>query len=367
MKIMVIFGTRPEAIKMCPVIKELEKQNMIETVVCVTGQHKEMLQQVLDAFCIIPQYNLNIMKNQQTLSDLTVTILVKIQKILDEVSPDLVLVHGDTTTAYASALACFYKQIPVGHVEAGLRTYNIHSPYPEEYNRQAIDIMSSLLFAPTENARTNLVNEKKDVNKIFVTGNTVIDALYTTIYKGYQHEYLKWAKGSRLILLTAHRRENLGNVMEGMFRAVKRIVADNTDVKVIYPVHQNPKVARAAQKFLGGNERIKLIEPLDVIEFHNFMANSYMILTDSGGVQEEAAALGKPVLVMRDTTERPEGIEAGVLKLVGTEANSIYNASQILLHDEKVYQRMTGFRDLYGDGRAAQRIVKIILEIAGVK
>lgn len=362
MKVMVIFGTRPEAIKMCPVIKELEKQNAIETVICVTGQHKEMLRQVLDVFSIVPQYNLNIMKKQQTLSELTVAILVEIQKILDEVRPDLVLVHGDTTTAYASALACFYKQIPVGHVEAGLRTYDIHSPFPEEYNRQAIDVMSSLLFAPTENAKSNLINEKKDANKIFVTGNTVIDALYTTVCKDYQHEYLKWAEDSRLILLTAHRRENLGCVMEGMFRAVKRIVDDNTDVKVIYPVHRNPKVSKTAQKFLGGIERIKLIEPLDVIEFHNFMANSYMILTDSGGVQEEAAALGKPVLVMRDTTERPEGIEAGVLKLVGTETDSIYNASQILLHNEEVYRGMTGFRDLYGDGRAAEKIVKIILE-----
>ncbi len=362
MKIMVIFGTRPEAIKMCPVIKELEKQNMIETVVCVTGQHKEMLHQVLGVFGIVPQYNLNIMKKQQTLSDLTIMILVRIQKILDEERPDLVLVHGDTTTAYASALACFYKQIPVGHVEAGLRTYNIYSPYPEEYNRQAIDVMSGLLFAPTEDARKNLINEKKDEDKIFVTGNTVIDALYTTICNDYQHEYLKWAKGSRLILLTAHRRESLGSIMEGMFRAVKRIVDDNTDVKVIYPVHRNPKVARAAQKFLGGNERIKLIEPLDVIAFHNFMANSYMVLTDSGGVQEEAAALGKPVLVMRDTTERPEGVAAGVLKLVGTETDAIYNASQLLLHNEEVYRGMTGFKDLYGDGRAAEKIVKIILE-----
>lgn len=361
MKVMVIFGTRPEAIKMCPVVMELKKYDRIDTVVCVTGQHREMLQQVLEVFHIVPKYNLGIMKKQQTLSDITISVLSGIQDILDKEEPDLVLVHGDTTTAYAAALACFYRQIPVGHVEAGLRTYNIYSPYPEEYNRQSIDIIAKFLFAPTENAKTNLLNENKTEKEIYVTGNTVIDALRTTVMEDYWHEYLEWAKGSRLLLLTAHRRENLGNKMEGMFRAIRRVVDDNEDIKVIYPVHLNPRISETAVRVFSGNKKIRLVEPLDVVDFHNFMANSFLILTDSGGVQEEASAFGKPVLVMRDTTERPEGIKAGALKLVGTSEETIYRECQNLIHNKEEYKKMSNARNPYGDGRASERIVKIIL------
>lgn len=361
MKVMVIFGTRPEAIKMCPVVLELQKYDRIDTVVCVTGQHREMLQQVLEVFHIAPKYNLGIMKKQQTLSDITIAVLSGIQDILDKEEPDLVLVHGDTTTAYAAALACFYRQIPVGHVEAGLRTYNIYSPYPEEYNRQSIDIIAKFLFAPTENAKTNLLNENKMEKEIYVTGNTVIDALRTTVTEDYWHEYLEWAKGSRLLLLTAHRRENLGHTMEGMFRAVRRVVENNEDIKVIYPVHLNPEISEMAVRFFSENKKIRLVEPLDVVDFHNFMANSFLILTDSGGVQEEASAFGKPVLVMRDTTERPEGIKTGTLKLVGTSEEKIYRECQKLIHDKEEYNKMSNARNPYGDGRASERIVKIIL------
>ena len=359
-KVMVVFGTRPEAIKMCPVVAELARHDTVETVVCVTGQHKEMLHQVLEVFKVHPRYNLEVMRHGQTLSDLTILILDGIQKILEAEHPDLVLVHGDTTTAYASALAGFYRRIPVGHVEAGLRTYDIYAPFPEEYNRQAIDIMSTFLFAPTEDARNNLLGEHKAEKDIYVTGNTVIDALHKTISMDYKHECLEWAEGSRLILFTAHRRESMGNAMAGMFRAVKRIVEDNGDVRVIYPVHMNPDIRKAAVKYLGGIERIRLIEPLDVVDFHNFMKASYLILTDSGGIQEEAPSLGKPVLVMRDTTERPEGIEAGTLKLVGTDGDGIYKAFTELLDDRAVYEKMAHASNPYGDGQASARIADIL-------
>jgi len=360
-KVMVVFGTRPEAIKMCPVVAELVRHDTVETVVCVTGQHKEMLHQVLEVFKVHPKYNLEVMRHGQTLSDLTILILDGIQKILEAEHPDLVLVHGDTTTAYASALAGFYRRIPVGHVEAGLRTYDIYAPFPEEYNRQAIDIMSTFLFAPTEDARNNLLGEHKAEKDIYVTGNTVIDALHKTISMDYKHECLEWAEGSRLILFTAHRRESMGNAMAGMFRAVKRIVEDNGDVRVIYPVHMNPDIRKVAVKYLGGIERIRLIEPLDVVDFHNFMANSYLILTDSGGIQEEAAFFGKPVLVMRDVTERPEGLKTGVLKLVGTSEEKIYDECRKLLNNPAEYARMAEASNPYGDGKASERIVDIIL------
>lgn len=361
MKVMVVFGTRPEAIKMCPVVKELEKHNEMETVICVTGQHKEMLWQVLDVFRVTPQYNFGIMKEHQALSDITVGIMNEIQKVITVEEPDLVLVHGDTTTAFASALACFYRHIPVGHIEAGLRTYDLFSPFPEEYNRQSIDLIAKFLFAPTEEAKMNLLRENKNENDIYVTGNTVIDALKTTVNSCYHHKYFEWAKGSRLILLTAHRRENMGDAMQSMFRAVRKVVDENADIKVIFPVHPSPLVRESAELFLRGNERIKLIEPLDVVEFHNLMADSYLILTDSGGVQEEASAFGKPVLVMRDTTERPEGVKAGMLKLVGTRGESIYKECQKLLHNEDEYRKMVSGKNPYGDGKAAERIVDIIL------
>lgn len=360
MKVMLVFGTRPEAIKMCPVVRELRKHKDIQTIVCVSGQHKEMLQQVLNVFGVVPQYNLEIMKFQQTLFDITIRILDKMKVVLEQEKPDLVLVHGDTTTAYAAALASFYLHIPVGHVEAGLRTYNVASPFPEEYNRQSIDSISQLLFAPTEETRQNLIRESKDADKIVVTGNTVIDALRTTVNPNYQHDQLKWAEGSRLLLVTAHRRENLGKPMANMFRAIRRVVDRVGDIKVIYPVHLNPAVRETADKYLGGCDRIRLIEPLDVIDFHNFMAHSYLILTDSGGVQEEAPSLGKPVLVMRDTTERPEGVKAGTLRLVGTGEEEIYEASIALLNDQKQYLKMAHAINPYGDGHASERIVQAI-------
>lgn len=360
-KVMVIFGTRPEAIKMCPVIAELERSDSIETVVCVTGQHREMLQQVLEIFDVAPKYNLEIMKPGQTLAEITISVLESIQNVLDEELPDLVLVHGDTTTAFVSALASFYRRIPVGHVEAGLRTYNVYSPFPEEYNRQSIDLISTFLFVPTEDAKENLLKENKTEKKIYVTGNTVIDALHTTVKHSYRHEFLEWANGSRLLLVTAHRRENLGHAMSSMFRAIRRIVDDNDDVKVIFPVHLNPRVREKAAGLLVGNDRIRLIEPLSVVDFHNFMARSFLILTDSGGIQEEAAFLRKPVLVMRDTTERPEGIRTGTLKLVGTDEDAIYSECRKLLHDKAEYQKMENGENPYGDGKAAERIVRIIL------
>lgn len=322
-KILLVFGTRPEAIKMCPLVNELKTRKDMRTVVCVTGQHRQMLDQVLETFNVVPDHDLSIMKERQTLFDVTTNILNRIKVVLETEKPDVVLVHGDTSTTFVTALACFYLQIPVGHVEAGLRTYNVYSPYPEEFNRQAVSIISSYNFAPTEMSRLNLINEGRKPETIYVTGNTAIDALKTTVCQDYSHEQLEWAKGSRLIMITAHRRENLGEPMKNMFRAIRKVCEEHSDVKAIYPIHMNPIVRETANEILGGDDRIRIIEPLDVIDFHNFLANSYLILTDSGGIQEEAPSLGKPVLVMRDTTERPEGIEAGTLKLVGTQEDKI--------------------------------------------
>lgn len=358
--VMLVFGTRPEAIKMCPVVTELKKRENINVVVCVTGQHRQMLDSVLETFGVIPDYDLSIMRDRQTLFDITSGILLKIRDVLEEVKPDVVLVHGDTSTTFASALACFYMQIPIGHVEAGLRTYNIYSPYPEEFNRQAVSVISKYNFAPTETARANLLKEGKSDNTIFVTGNTAIDALKTTVRDGYSHPELEWAKGSRLIMLTAHRRENLGEPMRNMFRAIKRIIDETPDIKVIYPIHMNPVVRETAREIFGDEERIHITEPLDVLDFHNFLARSYLILTDSGGVQEEAPSLGKPVLVMRDTTERPEGIAAGTLKLVGTDEEVIYSSFRSLLENRDEYEKMSRASNPYGDGKAGKRIADIL-------
>lgn len=359
-KIMLVFGTRPEAIKMCPLVNELKSRENFITKVCVTGQHRQMLDQVLDIFGVVPDYDLTIMKDKQTLFDITTNILNKIKAVLEAEQPDVVLVHGDTSTTFVTALACFYLQIPVGHVEAGLRTYNINSPYPEEFNREAVSIISQFNFAPTELSKNNLLKEGKKPETLFVTGNTVIDALKTTVRNDYRHVELDWAADSRLILLTAHRRENLGEPMHSMFRAIRRIVDETPDVKVIYPIHMNPVVRKAADEELGDSERIRIIEPLDVIDFHNFMARSYLILTDSGGIQEEAPSLGKPVLVMRDTTERPEGIEAGTLKLVGTNEDTIYNEFKLLLNNTSEYEKMSKASNPYGDGFACKRIADIL-------
>lgn len=358
--VMLVFGTRPEAIKMCPLVNELKSRTGIETIVCVTGQHRQMLDQVLDAFHVVPDYDLSIMKDKQTLFDITTNILNEIGKVLDEVKPDVVLVHGDTSTTFVTALACFYKQIPVGHVEAGLRTYNIMSPYPEEFNRQAVGIVAKYNFSPTELSKQNLLNEGKDSSTIFVTGNTAIDALKTTVRSEYTHPELEWAKDSRLIMITAHRRENLGEPMHNMFRAIRRVLDENPDVKAIYPIHMNPVVRSAADEELGDCERIHIIEPLEVLDFHNFLANSFMILTDSGGIQEEAPSLGKPVLVMRDTTERPEGVQAGTLKLVGTDEQVIYENFKLLLENKEVYESMSKASNPYGDGFACKRIADIL-------
>ena len=362
-KIMVVFGTRPEAIKMCPLIKELKSRDNIKTVVCVTGQHREMLDQVLKDFKVVPDYDLSIMKEKQNLFDVTTKILIKMKEVLEKVKPDIVLVHGDTSTTFVTALTCFYSQIPVGHVEAGLRTYNIHSPYPEEFNRQAVGIVAAYHFAPTEMAKQNLLKEGKDPASIYVTGNTAIDALKITVKKDYYHEQLEWVKGSRFILITAHRRENIGEPMHNMFRAIKRIIEETPDVKVIYPIHMNPAVREVANEILGNTNRIRLIEPLDVLDFHNFMARAHLILTDSGGIQEEAPSLGKPVLVMRDTTERPEGIKAGTLKLVGTNEDTIYDNTKELLEDETVYKIMSKASNPYGDGTASVKIADILEEV----
>ncbi len=361
-KVMLVFGTRPEAIKMCPLVNELKSRNNIQTVVCVTGQHRQMLDQVLEAFNVVPDYDLSIMKAGQTLFDITTNILNRIGDVLDEVKPDVVLVHGDTSTTFVTALACFYKQIPVGHVEAGLRTYNIYSPYPEEFNRQAVGIVAKYNFSPTELSKQNLLNEGKDPSSIFVTGNTAIDALKTTVRDDYSHPELDWASDSRLIIITAHRRENLGEPMHNMFRAIRRIMDENPDVKAIYPIHMNPVVRAAADEELGGCDRIHIIEPLEVLDFHNFLAHSYLILTDSGGIQEEAPSLGKPVLVMRDTTERPEGISAGTLKLVGTDEEVIYNNFKELLENKDSYNAMAHASNPYGDGFACKRIADILEE-----
>lgn len=360
--VMLVFGTRPEAIKMCPLVNELKSRENIKTVVCVTGQHRQMLDMVLETFDVTPDYDLSIMKEKQTLFDITANILLNIKAVLEEVKPDVVLVHGDTSTTFVTALACFYMQIPVGHVEAGLRTYNIHSPYPEEFNRQAVSIISKYNFAPTELSNENLIKEGKDENSIYITGNTAIDALKTTVREDYEHPELKWAEGSRLIIITAHRRENLGEPMHQMFRAIRRILDENPDVKAIYPIHMNPAVRQAAQEELGGCDRIHIIEPLDVLDFHNFLARCYMILTDSGGVQEEAPSLGKPVLVMRDTTERPEGVEAGTLRLVGTDEETIYQNFKELLLNKETYDKMSKASNPYGDGFACKRIADILEE-----
>lgn len=357
---MLVFGTRPEAIKMCPLVNELKTRQQLKTIVCVTGQHRQMLDQVLNTFNVFPDYDLSIMKDKQTLFDVTTNILNKIKEVLEIERPDVVLVHGDTSTTFVTSLACFYLQIPVGHVEAGLRTHNIYSPFPEEFNRQAVSIISKYNFAPTETAKQNLLNESRNPDKIYVTGNTAIDALKTTVKDDYTHPMLDWASGSRLIMITAHRRENLGEPMKHMFNAIKRIVNEHKDIKAIYPIHLNPVVRETANSILAGNDRIKIIDPLEVVDFHNFLNASYLILTDSGGIQEEAPSLGKPVLVMRDTTERPEGIAAGTLKLVGTNEETIYEAFKQLLNDKDEYNRMSKASNPYGDGLASKRIADIL-------
>ncbi|MCB6371448.1 UDP-N-acetylglucosamine 2-epimerase (non-hydrolyzing) [Blautia glucerasea] len=361
-KVMLVFGTRPEAIKMCPLVNELKTRKQLETVVCVTGQHRQMLDQVLEAFQVEPDYDLSIMKERQTLFDVTTNILNNIKEVLEKEKPNVVLVHGDTSTTFVTALACFYLQIPVGHVEAGLRTYNIYSPYPEEFNRQAVSIISQFNFAPTELSKNNLLKEGKKEETIFVTGNTAIDALKTTVREDYTHPDLEWASDSRLIMITAHRRENLGEPMKHMFRAIRRVMDEHPDVKAIYPIHMNPVVREIADSILGDDERIRIIEPLEVLDFHNFLNRSYMILTDSGGIQEEAPSLGKPVLVMRDTTERPEGIAAGTLKLVGTEEETIYQNFKSLLENKDEYEKMSKASNPYGDGFACKRIADILEE-----
>lgn len=359
-KIMVVFGTRPEAIKMCPLIKEIKKEIEYQMIVCVTGQHKEMLDQVLQVFGIEPDYNLGIMKAQQTLCGITERVLRGMCDVLEQEKPDFVLVHGDTTTTFATALAAFYQHVPVGHVEAGLRTYNLKAPYPEEFNRQGVGIIADYHFAPTQAAKDNLVREGKDADRIFVTGNTVIDALSTTIRTDYAHEILDWAEGSRLILLTAHRRENLGQPLYDIFRGIKQVLDEVEDIKIVYPIHMNPIVRNTAREVFGDHERIRMIEPLDVLDFHNFMSRAYLILTDSGGIQEEAPALGKPVLVLRETTERPEGVEAGTLKLVGTKEQVIAREFKQLLCDAEEYEKMSRASNPYGDGTACRKIVSII-------
>ena len=361
-KVMTVFGTRPEAIKMAPLVKELKSRKEIECIVCVTAQHRQMLDQVLNVFEIKPDYDLDIMKQGQTLSDITSRVLYGLEGVMKEVKPDIVLVHGDTTTTFAGALAAFYNQIDIGHVEAGLRTWNKYSPYPEEMNRQMVGVMADMHFAPTENSKKSLLQENKLEEKIYVTGNTAIDALATTVRKDYSHPIFDWLGNDRLILVTAHRRENLGEPMRGMFKAIKRIIDEFKDVKAVYPVHLNPKVREIANEVLGDNDRIKLIDPLEVIDFHNFIAKSYLILTDSGGIQEEAPSLGKPVLVLRDTTERPEGITAGTLKLAGTDEETIYKLTKELLEDKAEYEKMSKASNPYGDGKASARIADAIIE-----
>ena len=360
-KIMLVFGTRPEAIKMCPLIKELKKRSKsFEVVVCVTGQHRQMLDQVLSYFNVIPDYDLNVMVDNQTLFDITTSVLLKIKKVLEIEKPDIVLVHGDTTTAFVSALACYYLQIPLAHIEAGLRTYNIYSPYPEEFNREAISIIANYNFAPTQLSKRNLLKEGRKENTIFVTGNTVIDAMKYTVNKSFSHPELEWCSNSKMIFITAHRRENLGKPMHNMFKAIRRVLNEHPDVKAVYPIHLNPTVRRIAEEELGDCKQIHIIEPLNVFECHNFEANCFMCLTDSGGIQEECPAFGKPVLVMRDTTERPEGVDAGTLLLVGTSEDAIYKAFTKLLDDENEYKRMAKSANPYGDGNACKRIADIL-------
>lgn len=360
-KVMLVFGTRPEAIKMCPLAKVLKSRpDDFDVVVTVTGQHREMLQQVLDVFGVVPDHNLDIMRPGQTLFDVTCDVLTRLKPLLETEKPDAVLVHGDTTTSFAAALACFYLQIPVGHVEAGLRTHDIYSPWPEEFNRQAVDIIAHWYFAPTEQSRQNLLDEGKPEGRVWVTGNTGIDALRTTVSEGYSDSELDWADGSRLILVTAHRRENVGEPMHRMFRAIRRVMEEHPDTKAIYPIHMNPKVRAAAHAELDGFDRLRIVEPLDVLDFHNYMARSYLVLTDSGGIQEEAPSLGKPVLVMRDTTERPEGVAAGTLKLVGTDEEVIYREFSRLLSDPEEYATMSHASNPYGDGHASERIADVL-------
>ena len=360
-RVLVVFGTRPEAIKMCPLVLELKNTPTVECVVCVTGQHRQMLDQVLDVFGVVPDYDLNIMKQEQTLFDITSDVLLSMGEVIDAVAPDAVLVHGDTTTSFAAALSAFYKGVPVGHVEAGLRTYNMQSPYPEEFNRQAVDIISKWWFAPTEASKANLLAEGKPEEGIYVTGNTGIDALKTTVRNDWNHPIAEWIGGSRLMLITAHRRENLGDPMRAMFRAIRKVVDAHDDVKALYPVHLNPAVREAAHEVLDGCDRIRLVEPMEVLDFHNMLARCHLVLTDSGGIQEEAPSLGKPVLVMRDTTERPEGVKAGTLKLVGTSERTISAEANRLLEDESEYTRMSQASNPYGDGHASERIVRILL------
>ncbi len=360
-KVMSIFGTRPEAIKMAPLIKELEKRKEIESIVCVTAQHREMLDQVLETFKIKPDYDLNIMKQGQTLAEITTRALVGLEGVIKEVQPDIVLVHGDTTTTFAGALAAFYNQVAIGHVEAGLRTYDKYSPFPEEMNRQMVDCMTDMYFAPTPLSKGNLYQQHIDDSKIYVTGNTAIDAMNYTVKKDYKNEVFDWVGNDRMILLTAHRRENLGDPMRHIFKAIKRVVDEVKDVKVVYPIHLNPKVREVANEVFGDCDRVRLIEPLEVFDFHNFQNKSYIILTDSGGIQEEAPSLGKPVLVLRDTTERPEGIEAGTLKLVGTDEETVYKETMRLLTDKKEYEEMSKAHNPYGDGHASERIVDAII------
>ncbi|MBM6814406.1 UDP-N-acetylglucosamine 2-epimerase (non-hydrolyzing) [Olsenella uli] len=361
MKVMLVFGTRPEAIKMCPLVNELRSRpDEFDTLVVTSGQHREMLDQVLKVFDVEPDYDLHVMRPGQTLFDITCDVLRGLKPVMEEERPDVVLVHGDTTTSFAAALAAFYLQIPVGHVEAGLRTRNLYSPWPEEFNRQAVDVVSRWYFAPTETSRRNLLDEAKPSDRIFVTGNTGIDALRTTVREGYRHPDLDWAEGFRLVLITAHRRENLGEPMHRMFRAIRRVMEERPDTRAIYPIHMNPQVRRAAHEELDGFDRLRIIDPLEVVDFHNFMARSYLILTDSGGIQEEAPSLGKPVLVMRDTTERPEGVEAGTLRLVGTEEGTICREFSRLLDDPEEYEAMSHASNPYGDGRASERIADIL-------
>ena len=359
-KVMLVFGTRPEAIKMCPLVNELKKRNSLETIVCVTGQHRQMLDQVLETFNVVPDYDLSIMKQGQTLFDITTGILEKIKAVLEEAKPDVVLVHGDTSTTFVTSLACFYLQIPVGHVEAGLRTYNIYSPYPEEFNRQAVSIISKYNFAPTKLAAVHLIKEGKNPENIYITGNTVIDAMQHTVKQDYTHPELDWVGNDRMIFITAHRRENLGEPMHHMFRAIRRVLDEHDDVKAIYPIHMNPVVRKAAEEELGGCDKIHIIEPIEVFDCHNFEANCYLCLTDSGGIQEECPSYGKPVLVMRDTTERPEGVDAGTLKLVGTSEEKIYEEFTKLLDDKEEYEKMSKACNPYGDGHACERIADIL-------
>lgn len=359
-KIMLVFGTRPEAIKMCPLVNELKKRSGLQTVVCVTAQHRQMLDQVLSTFGVVPDYDLNIMKDKQTLFDITTNILDSIKLILEKEKPDVVLVHGDTSTTFVTALACYYLRIPVGHVEAGLRTYNIYSPYPEEFNRQAVGIISKYNFAPTQLAADNLIREGKDRSSIYITGNTVIDAMQHTVRDDYTHPELEWVGDGKLIFITAHRRENLGEPMHNMFRAIRRVLDEHPECKAVYPIHMNPAVRKVADEELGGCKQIHIIEPIEVADCHNFEARCYLCLTDSGGIQEECPSYGKPVLVMRDTTERPEGVEAGTLRLVGTDEETIYSNFKELLENEEEYRRMSRACNPYGDGKACSRIADIL-------